>query len=58
MSNPKAIRTVTLDGYSLTLEELVAVARFGAEVVLSPKAKEALLRSRDLAEKIAAQDGK
>ena len=53
MKDPKTIQTVVLDGHSLTLEQLVAVARFGAKVELSEQAKEALARSRALAEKIA-----
>ncbi len=49
------IRTVTLDGHSLTLAQLVAVARFDAVVVLSETAKQALARSRALAEKISSE---
>jgi len=55
MENPKTIQTVILDGYSLTLEAFVAVARYGAKVELAEQAKEALKRSRALAEKIAAE---
>ena len=55
MENPKLIRSVVLDGHSLTLESFVAVARFGAAVSLSPQAKEAMARSRALAEKIAEE---
>ena len=55
MDYPKTIQTVVLDGHSLTLEEFVAVARYGAKVALSDEAKEALARSRALAEKIAAE---
>lgn len=55
MQEPNAVRHVVLDGHSLTLCELVAVARFGADVSLSPAAVEALTRSRALAEKIAAE---
>ena len=39
MQTPQKLQTVTLDGHSLTLEALVAVARFGARVALSPQAK-------------------
>ena len=53
MNDPKAVRRVVLTGHSLSLEELVAVARFGAAVELAPEAREALERSRSLAEKIA-----
>ena len=55
MKDPRQIQTVVLDGHSLTLEDFVAVARFGAKVELSQQAKEALARSRALAEKIAAE---
>lgn len=55
LTDPRSIREVSLDGHSLTLEAFVAVARYGAKVVLSPAAAEALKRSRALAEKIAAE---
>lgn len=55
MMDPGAIRRVTVDGHSLTLESFVAVARFHAEVILAPSAREALERSRELADRIAAE---
>ena len=55
MEHPKDIKRVVLDGRSLTLEALVAVARFGAAVELAPEAREAMVRSRALAEKIAGE---
>ena len=55
MLEPKKIQRVVIDGHSLTFEEFIAVARFGARVELAPSAKEAMQRSRDLAEKISAQ---
>ena len=55
MEHPKDIKRVVLDGRSLTLEALVAVARFGAAVELAPEAREAMARSRALAEKIAVE---
>ena len=51
----KSIHLVRLDGHSLTLDALVAVARFGAQVVLTDEALEALRRSRALAEKISSE---
>lgn len=54
MQDPKAIPAVVLDGQSLTLEAFVAVARYGAAVSLADSAREALVRSRALAEKIAS----
>ena len=55
MEFPHHIRQIVLDGNSLTLEQLVAVARFGARITLSETALQALRRSRDLADKIYAQ---
>ncbi len=55
MEHPKEIRRVVLDGRSLSLEALVAVARFGAAVELAPQAREAMARSRALVEKIAGE---
>ena len=55
MEHPSAIKTVTLDGRSLTLETFIAVARFHARVELDGGAREALARSRALAEKIAGE---
>ena len=55
MINPVTIETVILNGHSLTLEALVAVARFGAAVKLSNSAREAMAQSRALAEKIAGE---
>lgn len=53
MLQPKNIQNVVIDGHSLTFEAFVAVARFGARVELAASAKEAMQRSRDLAEKIS-----
>lgn len=50
-----AIKSVTIDGHSLTLEQFVAVARFGAQVQVAGSALEAMRRSRALAEKIAEE---
>jgi histidine ammonia-lyase len=47
--------TVTLDGLTLTLEQLAAVAD-GAEVVLCPDAAQRMQASRDLVERIADGD--
>ena len=55
MKNPNKITEVVLDGHSLTLESFVAVARFGARVALAADAREAMVRSRELAEKIASE---
>ena len=55
MKSPKSIQTVVLDGHSLILEEFIAVARHDARVELAPAAKEAMERSRALAEKIAGE---
>ena len=51
MGHPKDIKTVALDGHSLTLESFVAAARERTE-----EAREAMARSRALAEKIAGEN--
>ena len=55
MELAKTIKTVRLDGNSLTLDELVAVARYNAPVELTKTALDALRRSRALADKIAQE---
>ena len=55
MEKAKNIPVVILDGHSLDLDQLVAVARFGAKVELAQAAREAILRSRGLAEKITRE---
>lgn len=55
MGDPSKVGTVVLDGRSLELEGLVAVARRGARVEVAPRAMEAMERSRALAERIAAE---
>ena len=55
MKNPKSITHVVLDGYHLTLEDFVAVARHHATVEIAPSAMEAMKKSRALAEKIASE---
>ena len=55
MKNPKQIKRVVLDGHSMTLEDFVAVARFGAKTELAAEAIEAVARSRATTEKIAAE---
>ena len=52
MEHAKSISVVSLDGHHLTLDEFVAVARFGAKVELREEARRAMQKSRDLAEKI------
>lgn len=46
------MRTVTIDGEHLTVEDVVAVARQGAEVVLSPAAREAIQTSHSWVEQM------
>ena len=55
MECARSISCVALDGRHLTLDALVAVARFGAKVELTEEAAEAMARSRALAEKIAGE---
>jgi histidine ammonia-lyase len=49
------VRTVVLTGSTLTLDELVAVARAGARVELDPAALEAMARSRAVVESSVAE---
>jgi histidine ammonia-lyase len=46
------MQTVTIDGEYLNVEQIVAVARHGAEVALAPNAREAIQTSRDWVEEI------
>ncbi len=55
MLEPKKINFVVINGYSLTFESFIAVARYGAKVELAPEARAAMERSRALAEKIGAE---
>lgn len=55
LMNPSAIKEVVIDGKSLTIEQFIAVARYGAKVILADSALEAMKASRALAEKIAAE---
>ena len=56
MDQAKTVSEVALDGHHLTLEDFVAVARYGAPVRLTEEALAAIRRSRDLAEKIMRED--
>ena len=56
MEHAKSISVVSLDGHHLSLEEFVAVARFGAKVTLKEEARLALRKSRELAEKIMREN--
>ena len=47
---------VVLDGNSLSIEKIVAVARKNAAVALSNEARQQVQRSRDLLEKLVAED--
>jgi len=55
MELARTIEEVVIDGHHLTLERFVAVARYGAKVTLSQTAREAVSRSRKLAEKIVRE---
>ncbi len=54
--NPINIKHVVINGHDLTIEELVAVARFGATVEVSDEAVEAMKESRALVEKILEEN--
>src|SRR5665648_1240716 len=47
---------VTLDGETLSLEQVVAVARYGAKADLHPAAKEKVLSSREYVDQLIAQN--
>lgn len=52
----KEIREVILNGNDLTLEEVVAVARYGAKVSLSEEAKHGVLESRKIIDDIVENE--
>ena len=55
MDDPHCVQNVVLTGYSLTLPQFIAAARFGAKVSVSEKALQAMTRSRELAERISRE---
>ena len=55
MEHPHCVRNVVLTGHSLTLTDFVAVARFGAKVSISDEAMQAMIRSRELADRISRE---
>ena len=44
--NPSVIKEIVIDGHSLTIDEFLAVARFGAKVTVSAQALEMMQKSR------------
>ncbi len=50
------IKSVTLTGNDLTLEELVAISRFNATVSISSEAVEAVNKSREIVDEIVAEE--
>ena len=46
---------IIIDGESLSIDDVVAVARYGAPVILGEKAKAAIMRAHDWVEKIVEQ---
>jgi len=55
--NPKNIKEVILDGTGLTVEKVVAVARFGAKVKITEEAIECMKKSRAMVDEII-EEGK
>lgn len=55
--NPKNIKEVILDGTGLTVEKVVAVARFGAKVKIAEESIECMKKSRAMVDEIV-DDGK
>ncbi|MEK0371439.1 histidine ammonia-lyase [Corynebacterium mastitidis] len=54
LASARAIESVTLRPGPLSIEEVVAVARYGAPVVLAPEALEAVAATRERVEELAA----
>ena len=52
----KTLKSITIDGDHLTIEEIVAVARQGALVELAPSARKSISRSREWVENIIARE--
>ena len=52
LEDPRKIKKVELNGNKLTLEELVAVARYGAEVALDDDALKRIKASREIVKAI------
>ena len=55
MEHPHCVRNIILTGHSLTLTQFVAVARYGAKVSISDEAMQAMIRSRELADRISRE---
>ena len=55
MEIPHCGQNVVLTGHSLKLPDFVAVARYGAKVTISEEAMQAMIRSRELAERISRE---
>ena len=55
MELPHCVRQITIDGHSLTLEQFIAAARYGAKVTISPQAMAAMEKSRALADRISRE---
>ena len=53
--NAKAIKTVTITDCMLTLDEFIAVAKFGAQVKFSEKMQAAVQKNRELLERFLAE---
>lgn len=53
--NPKEIKEVVIDGHSLTVEKVVAVARFNAKVKINEKAFPKMQESSDLVDEIVEE---
>lgn len=52
----KTMKTITIDGDHLKIEEIVAVARQGALVELAPSARKSIARSREWVENIISRE--
>ena len=55
---PEHIQEVVLDGHSLKLEEVVAVARYRARVRLGEKSRSRVIRSRAIVDRLVGDRAK
>ena len=55
MEHPHCVQPVALTGHSLTLDSFISVARYHAPVSISPEAMDAMVRSRELADRISRE---
>src|SRR4030095_13073188 len=55
-AEPRTAMTITLDGHSLTLDDLVVIAHANAPVALSEAARDRVRAARDVVDEFAQHD--